>query len=116
MQTIFLEFQHENGALAANGSDTIFFIDGRWSWRTTAEKIHQRVSSLREGPSASRYSNQLFVGFTYSQHPFHSGKGGAIRSMADWNPPAWAAARAEARSQMSPSQKRAESIAHQKEN
>lgn len=90
MQTIFLEFQHENGAIAANGTDTIFYIDGRWSWPTTSQRIHDRVEELRKGPFGSRYSKQKFVGFTYSQHPFHSGKGGAIRTMTDTNPPAWA--------------------------
>lgn len=89
-QTIYLEFKHQNGALAANGTDTTFYIDGRWSWATTARKIHERVAELRKGPFGSRYSQQLFVGFTYSQHPYYNGKGGAIHSMHDHNPPAWA--------------------------
>lgn len=89
MQTIFLEFQHENGALAANGSDTIFFIDGRWSWETTVFNIEERVSALRGGPFEGRYKKQKFVGFTYSQQPFHTGKGGAIHTMRDPKPPEW---------------------------
>lgn len=88
MQTIFLEFKHENGALAANGSDTTFYIDGRWSWSTTVNKIHERVEQLRE-LRGSKYKNQLFVGFTYSQQPFYNGSGGAIHSMSDPNPPKW---------------------------
>lgn len=89
MQTIFLEFKHENGALAANGTDVIFYIDGRWKWSTTAEKIYERVSALRSGPRGSAYEKQEFVGFTYSQEPFHSGKGGAIHTMPDRKPPTW---------------------------
>lgn len=90
MQTIFLEFKHENGALAANGTDIIFYIDGRWSWSTTVEKIQERVAALRSGVRGSALSKQLFVGFTYSQHPFHPDKGGAIHTMIDRNPPEWA--------------------------
>ena len=89
MQTIFLEFQHQTGNFAANGTDVIFGIDGRWSWATTKRKIEERVSALRSGPFGARYSKQLFVGFTYSQHPFHSGKGGAVRTMQDPTPPDW---------------------------
>lgn len=93
MQTIYLEFRHQNGAIAANGTDTTFYIDGRWSWTTTVLRIHERVSALRSGPFGSRYSNQEFVGFTYSQQPFYNGKGGAIRTMMDPSPPAWACAK-----------------------
>ena len=89
MRTIFLEFRHENGALAANGTDTIFYIDGRWTWATTVYKIHERVAELR-AIRGSRYKNQLFVGYTHSQEPFYYGKGGAVHTMPDPNPPEWA--------------------------
>ena len=85
MQTIFLEFKHEPGNLAANGTDVTFFIDGRWSWATTEDRIHQRVDELRtKHPRGSAYAKQLFVGFTYS-----GGREGAIHGMVDHNPPAW---------------------------
>jgi hypothetical protein len=90
MQTVWLEFQHENGAIAANGTDTTFYIDGRWKWETTREKIEERVSALREGPRGSAYRKQKFVGITHSQMPFYNGKGGAIQTMRDPNPPEWA--------------------------
>lgn len=89
MQIIYLEFQHENGAIAANGTDVTFHIDGRWSWSTTREKIEERVSALRSGPFGSKYSKQKFVGFTYSQLPFSNRSGGAIHTMTDPNPPEW---------------------------
>lgn len=89
MQTIFLEFQHEAGNIAANGTDVTFHIDGRWSWSTTRYKIEERVAELRD--ASSKYRKQKFVGFTYSQQPFHSGSGGAIHTMTDPNPPEWSA-------------------------
>jgi hypothetical protein len=89
VQTIFLEFKHENGAIAANGTDVIFYIDGRWKWSTTEQKIYERVSALRSGPFGVKYSKQEFVGFTYSQQPYSNRSGGAIRSMKDRVPPTW---------------------------
>lgn len=91
MQTIFLEFKHSNGALAANGTDVTFHIDGRWSWSTTKLKIEERLIELRaKHPQAAKYANQLYVGYTHSQEPFHNGWGGAIKFMRDPNPPEWA--------------------------
>ena len=84
-QTIFLEFKHEPGNLAANGTDVTFYIDGRWSWSTTEQKIHERVDELRtKNPRCTAYAKQLFVGFTYA-----GGREGAIRGMVDHNPPQW---------------------------
>lgn len=81
---VWLEFMHENGAVAANGSDITFFIDGRWNHTTLMDKVYERVSALREGPFGSRYSNQLFIGWTYA-----GGHDAAIYSKRDLNPPAW---------------------------
>ncbi len=84
-RTVFLEFKHEPGNLAANGSDITFFIDGRWSWQTTVDRIHDRVAEIRRSsPRASAFSGQLFVGFTYA-----GGRGGAIKSMVDHDAPRW---------------------------
>lgn len=82
MQTIFLEFQHSNGALAANGTDVTFYIDGRWRRDTTEKKIRARVSALRQGPRGSALSNQLFVGYTKSGSD-------KLIPMQDTNPPLW---------------------------
>lgn len=82
--TIFLEFKHEPGNLSANGTDVTFFIDGRWSAETTRHRILDRVQELRMGPRGSAYAKQLFVGYTHS-----GGRQGAIRAMADPEPPAW---------------------------
>jgi hypothetical protein len=101
VQTVWLEFKHENGAIAANGSDTTFYIDGRWKWETTRDKIEERLAKLRSGPRGFAYSKQLFVGITYSQAPFYNGKGGAIHSMSDPNPPAWALVNSQTASQSS---------------
>ena len=85
MQTIFLEFRHENGALAANGTDVTFFIDGRWSSHTKFEKIYERVAQLRSSAAVGRkYRNQLFVGYSVSQS-------NATCAMTDRNKPEWAA-------------------------
>ena len=81
MQTIFLEFQHENGALAANGTDVTFYIDGRWRRDTTEKKIRARVSALRQVPG-SKYGKQLFVGYTKSGSD-------TLVPMRDTNPPVW---------------------------
>jgi hypothetical protein len=91
MQTVWLEFRRENSTqLAALGTDTTFYIDGRWSWNTTVEKIHDKLFGLREGHYGGKYRDLLFVGITYSQHPFYNGKGGAVHTMKDPNPPEWA--------------------------
>lgn len=64
MGWIALEFQHENGALAANGTDVLMLLDGRWSNATRVSAIWRRVEELRSGPRGSAYQKQLFVGFT----------------------------------------------------
>jgi hypothetical protein len=90
MQTVWLEFKREGATqLAALGTDTTFYIDGRWSWNTTRERIYSRVEELRD--TYPHYREMLFVGITYSQHPFYNGKGGAVHTMKDRdNPPEWA--------------------------
>jgi hypothetical protein len=93
MQTVWLEFKREGASqLAALGTDTTFYIDGRWSWATTLDKIHERIAELRSHLPADRnkYNDLLFVGITYSQYPFYNGKGGAVHTMQDPNPPEWA--------------------------
>lgn len=82
-KTIYLEFKHRPGNLAANGSDIVTFLDGRWKWDTAEQHIRERVEYLRQ-LRGSKYTEQLFVGFTYA-----GGREGAIRSMTDHNPPAW---------------------------
>jgi len=84
VKTIWLEFQHENGAVAANGTDVTYYIDGRWSFTTTTENIYQRVAELREShPSRDRFRKQLFLGYT------ESGTAYQLKKMADQNPPEW---------------------------
>lgn len=84
MQTIWLEFKHKTGNLAANGTDVTFYIDGRWSWNTTREMIYSRVEELRD--IYPKYKDQLFVGYTVQ-----GGREGAIHSMPDRDdPPEWA--------------------------
>jgi hypothetical protein len=92
VKTIFLEFRHENGALAANGTDVTMHLDGRWGFQHQLDAIADRVHWLRTAhPFASRYQKQLFVGYTISGRPgeLHVG-------MADNDPPEWAAKAAEA--------------------
>lgn len=94
MKTIFLEFRHENGALAANGSDSIFYLDGRWSTSTINFKIYERVAELRtSNPRRSAYSKQLFVGYTVAGKWPRSSKVMLDKHMADRNPPEWAKGR-----------------------
>lgn len=89
MQTVWLEFKREGATqLAALGSDATFYIDGRWSWVTTLDRIHERIAELRA--TWPKYNDLLFVGITYSQTPFYNGKGGAVHTMQDPNPPEWA--------------------------
>jgi hypothetical protein len=84
VKTIWLEFKHENGALAANGSDVTFYIDGRWSPSTTKRQIWGRVAELRaERP---KYRDQLFVGYSVAGHS----NMGVQQNMGDLDPPAWA--------------------------
>lgn len=88
MQTIWLEFKHENGAVAANGTEITFYIDGRWNMQTTHRKIREQVNLLRQ-TRGSRYSNQLFIG--YSKPRVYNGNGSEkIYYMKDPEPPAWA--------------------------
>ena len=92
-KTIFLEFQHASGALAAGGSDTIMYLDGRWSAFTTRLMILRRVAQLRKrseelypGPRRRGYGNRLFVGYTVSHS---SGGSDRLIPMIDPNPPEW---------------------------
>lgn len=86
MPTIYLEFQHEaqhaSGSLAANGSDIVMFVDGRFGPYRRDANIYEQVERLRSLPG-SRYRNQLFVG--YSKPRNHR-----LHPMTDPNPPAWA--------------------------
>lgn len=89
-QTVFLEFKHQPGNLAANGTDVVFHLDGRWSAETTRNRILNKVAELRAGYRGSAYRKQLFVGYTYA-----GGRSAAIRGMADPFPPIWFAELAE---------------------
>jgi hypothetical protein len=81
MRTIFLEFQHANGALAANGTDVIFYLDGRWGTKRQQQEIYKRVEELRR--IRSKYTRQLFVGYTFAPD-FHDS---SIIKMSDPNAP-----------------------------
>lgn len=87
MQTIALEFRHENGALAANGTDVITFLDGRWNNASRVNHIWWKIEQLRSGPFGRRYQNQEFVGFTRLGENYQ----GAMPqvTMSDPEPPAW---------------------------
>ena len=61
-QTIFLEFQWEgNIDLAAIGTESIFYRDGRWSELTFREKCRDRAAEIieRKGTTSLR-----FVGYS----------------------------------------------------
>ena len=62
MQAISLEFRHESGALAANGSDVVMFLDGRWNNVSCVNAIWGKIATLRS--SQSKYNKQHFVGYT----------------------------------------------------
>lgn len=62
MQTIFLEFQWEgSGQLAAIGTDSIFYRDGRWSERTFRDKCHERAAEITKRKGTTKLQ---FVGYT----------------------------------------------------
>lgn len=86
-QTIALEFRHENGALAANGSDVVTFLDGRWNHNSKLDHIWNKVAELRAGPFGSRYQKQHFVGYTRLGENYR-GNGPQIQ-LSDPNPPTW---------------------------
>lgn len=86
MQTIALEFRHENGALAANGSDVVTFLDGRWNRNSQTDHIWAKIAELRE-LRGSKYKNQHFVGYT-TLGVNYSGREPQVH-MSDPNPPAW---------------------------
>ena len=85
MQTIALEFRHENGALAANGTDVITFLDGRWNNASKVDHIWEKIAELRK--LRSKYNDQHFVGFT----PLGAGYQGPMPKvrMSDPEPPHW---------------------------
>lgn len=89
MPTIFLEFSHDSNypELAANGTDVIFWIDGRWKADTVDDKVHQRVAELRAQQVTAGLKGQLFRGYTVSRS---SGGNSRLVEMRDWDPPVWA--------------------------
>jgi hypothetical protein len=87
MQAIALEFEHRNGALAANGTDVVMHLDGRWKNSTRVDAIWAKIEELRSGPFASRYEYQHFVGFTRLGVGYQ-GKMPQVR-MSDPSPPWW---------------------------
>lgn len=95
MQTIFLEFAHKPSnpntlaTPAATGSDSIFYIDGRWSYSTRVSKINERVAELRN--QRPHMTEMFFLGYTISGS-HHYGGGHATVNMTDPNPPEWATA------------------------
>lgn len=85
MQTIALEFRHENGALAANGTDVITFLDGRWNNASKVDHIWEKIAQLRA--LRSKYDGMHFVGYT--RLGVHDYREGPHVNMSDPNPPAW---------------------------
>lgn len=85
MQTIALEFRHENGALAANGTDVVTFLDGRWNNASKVNHIWEKIAQLRA--LRSKYNDQHFVGYTRLGNSDY--REGPHVSMSDPNPPAW---------------------------
>lgn len=81
MATIYLEFRHQAGNLAANGSDIVTWIDGRWSESRKAEEIYAKVEELRKFRGG--YNKQKFVGYSFPRST-------SIHGMEDRNPPEWA--------------------------
>jgi hypothetical protein len=86
VKAIFLEFSHDSNypELAANGTDVIFHVDGRWSAETTDTKIHERVAELRK-PERSPFRRQVFRGYSRSGDAGHR-----LHQLRDWDPPVWA--------------------------
>ena len=84
--TIALEFRHEPGNLAANGSDVVTFLDGRWGAARRTDHIYAKLAELRE-LSGSNYVRQHFVGYT-TIGVNYAGKEPQVR-MSDPNPPHW---------------------------
>ena len=84
-QAIALEFRHENGALAANGTDVVMYLDGRWNNASKVNHIWREIERLRK--LRSKYNNQHFVGYTRLGVDYR-GPEPQVR-MSDPNPPAW---------------------------
>ena len=84
-QAIALEFRHENGALAANGTDVITYLDGRWNNASKVNHIWQKIEELRA--VRGKYNNQHFVGYTRLGVNY-SGPEPQVH-MSDPNPPHW---------------------------
>jgi len=93
VETIALEFRHEPGNLAANGTDTVTFLDGRWGPSRRAEHVYRKVAELRE-LRGSKYRGQLFVGYTVLGRSDYSRPQPHVE-MPDLDPPRWAAGEAE---------------------
>jgi hypothetical protein len=85
MQTIWLEFRHENGALAANGSDVTTFLDGRWNFDSCLDAVHKKLADLRK--ERSKYNKQLFVGYKIAGL---DNRKDIDVLLPDPNPPEWA--------------------------
>ena len=86
MQTIALEFRHENGALAANGTDVITFLDGRWNNASKVDHIWEKIAELRK--LRSKYNDQHFVGYSRLGNSDYSTPCPHV-NMSDPNPPHW---------------------------
>ncbi len=71
MQSIALEFARESGSLAAFGTDTITYLDGRWSPATQRAHIYARVAELRK-LRGSAYTSVRFVGYSILGHSDYS--------------------------------------------
>ena len=84
-QAVALEFRHESGALAANGTDVITYLDGRWNNASKVNHIWREIERLRK--LRSKYNNQHFVGYTRLGVNY-SGPEPQV-NMSDPEPPAW---------------------------
>lgn len=83
-QTISLEFLHEHSdGLAAMGSDSVTFLDGRWNGLSRTFHIHDKLSELRS--QRPHIADMLFVGYSRL-----GANDQTLHRMADPNPPAWA--------------------------
>lgn len=84
-QAIALEFRHQAGNLAANGTDVIMYLDGRWNNTSRVDAIWNKLAELRK--LRGKYNNQHFVGFTRLGVNY-SGREPQVE-MSDPNPPEW---------------------------
>lgn len=87
-QAIALEFARESGNLAANGSDVVMYLDGRWNNASKVNAIWRKIEELRSIRGSS-FVNQHFVGYSRLGSGFSFSATAPQVRMSDPNPPAW---------------------------